>query len=102
MAFNTGIHSRYAPTPTWVAEGLATLFEAPGVRSAQLHANGRPRESVSVAGVPNGRAPPPAGAVAGIVAYDNLFRDDMLTAYAEAWALTFFLVETQPRSMRNI
>ena len=30
-AFNTGIHSRYAPPPLWLAEGLAMLFEAPGV-----------------------------------------------------------------------
>jgi len=30
-AFNTGIHSRFAPPPQWVAEGLGTLFEARGV-----------------------------------------------------------------------
>ena len=31
MAFNTGVHSRFCPPPTWLAEGLAMLFEAPGV-----------------------------------------------------------------------
>ena len=27
-AFNTGEHSRYTPPPLWLAEGLATMFEA--------------------------------------------------------------------------
>ena len=31
MAFNTGVNSRYCPPPKWLAEGLAMLFEAPGV-----------------------------------------------------------------------
>lgn len=31
MAFNTGVHNRFAVPPRWVAEGLATLFEARGV-----------------------------------------------------------------------
>ena len=31
------------------------------------------------------------------MASDKLFRDDVQTAYAEAWALSFYLVETQPR-----
>ena len=30
-AFNTGIHSRLTSPPQWLAEGLATLFEARGV-----------------------------------------------------------------------
>ncbi len=36
-AFNCGIHNRYAPPPVWVAEGLATLFEAPGVYDSYQH-----------------------------------------------------------------
>jgi len=30
-AFNTGVHNRYCLPPTWLVEGLATVFEAPGV-----------------------------------------------------------------------
>ncbi len=37
MAFNTGVHSRYCPPPTWVVEGLATVFEAPGVHDPRAH-----------------------------------------------------------------
>ena len=33
-AFNSGLHNRYCPPPLWLAEGLATMFEAPGVYNA--------------------------------------------------------------------
>ena len=33
-AFNTGLHSRIGVTPKWVVEGLATVFEAPGIRDS--------------------------------------------------------------------
>src|SRR5436190_8860041 len=34
VAFNTGLHSRIGENPRWVVEGLATVFEAPGVRNS--------------------------------------------------------------------
>ncbi len=99
MAFNTGIHNRYAPTPTWVAEGLATLFEAPGVCDSRNHTQAADRvnrlrlRDFQQNVMPRHRPE----LLANIVACDDLFRSDMQTAYAEAWALTFYLVETQPR-----
>ena len=36
-AFNTGVHSRYTPPPVWVAEGLATMFEARGVYNSRQY-----------------------------------------------------------------
>ena len=99
MAFNTGIHSRYAPPPDWVAEGLATHVRgARRVRLAQPHADGRSRESGSAAGFRQVVAPRHRPEVlASIVASDDLFHVNPAAAYAEAWALTFFLVETEPR-----
>ena len=32
VAFNTGVHSRLASHPRWAVEGLATVFEAEGIR----------------------------------------------------------------------
>jgi hypothetical protein len=98
-AFNTGIHSRYSPPPLWVAEGLATLFEAPGVYDSR--ANTRPadrlnRERLQVfKRVIAPRHRPEM--LASIVASDDVFRVNPGAAYAEAWAMTFFLVETEPR-----
>jgi hypothetical protein len=99
MAFNTGIHSRYSPPPDWVAEGLATMFEAPGVHDSSNHPDvadrvnrGRFRDFQLVV-APHHRPE----ILASIVASDDLFRAKPAEAYAEAWALTFYLVETQPR-----
>ena len=37
-AYNVGVHARFAEQPRWVVEGLAMMFEAPGVWSAaSLH-----------------------------------------------------------------
>lgn len=98
-AFNTGIHNRYAPPPLWVAEGLATMFEAPGVYDSRYHTQRSDR-------VNRGRLQQFRQIVAAkhrpevlrsIVASDDLFRTHAAAAYAEAWALSFFLVETRPR-----
>jgi len=99
VAFNTGLHNRHAPPPLWVAEGLATLFEAPGVYDSRHHTQrsdrinrGRFRD-FRQAVAPNHKPE----LLQSIVASDQLFRASPGAAYAEAWALTFFLVETQPR-----
>jgi len=102
-AFNTGVHSRYVPTPVWVAEGLATNFEAPGVYDSRNHPlradrvnRGRFdvfRQSLAPRHKPE--------LLASLIASDQLFRVAPGVAYAEAWALTFYLLETQPRKYAN-
>ena len=98
-AFNTGLHNRYCPPPLWLAEGLATLFEAPGVYDSQHYLRQADR-------INRGRfndfrrhvAPQHRpDTITQIVREDGRFRSDPGPAYAEAWALTFFLVETRPR-----
>jgi hypothetical protein len=98
-AFNTGVHSRYAPPPLWVAEGLAMLFEAPGVYDAHDHPRqadrinrGRLRDFRAV--VKSGHRPE---LLQALVASDRFIRINPGAAYAEAWALTYFLVESEPR-----
>jgi hypothetical protein len=98
-AFNTGIHSRYTFTPRWLGEGLGTLFEAPGVwnsryKTAQSDRINRGRLDRFRQYVSGRR---PAGALASLIATDRLFQYDADGAYAESWALTFYLTETQPR-----
>ena len=97
-AFNTGVHSRYAAPPKWLAEGLAMLFEAPGVNDP--HNNTRPADRVNrgrLRAFRQGVAPRHRPELlAAIVASDDLFRTAPGAAYAESWALSFFLVETLP------
>jgi hypothetical protein len=98
-AHNVGVHNRFAFPPRWVAEGLATMFEARGVwnraydnsQSDRIN-QGRLRDFHAYAAT---RRRP--GALTELIASDDAFRGDMGGAYAEAWALSFYLCETQPR-----
>ena len=98
-AFNTGVHSRYTMPPRWVVEGLGTMFEAPGVWNSRQY---RRREDRINRGqlaafkryVAAGR---PRGLLAQFVSTDRAYDANVEAFYAEAWALSFFLVETRPR-----
>jgi hypothetical protein len=94
-AFNTGIHSRFAMAPVWVAEGLATMFEAPGVYDSRYFTRRNDRinrgrlDQFNELVVP--RHQPEL--LAALVASDRLFRSHPSVAYATAWAFTFYLME---------
>ena len=99
FAFNTGLHSRLGDNPKWLVEGLATVLEAPGVRknaSSRLVASRINSERLRwfrdyVA------ARRPDRSLASFVSGDQLFQSAALDAYSEAWALSFYLLETRPR-----
>ena len=98
-AFNTGIHRRFGDTPKWVSEGLATMFEARGVWDSHSHTRredriNRERFRYFCEHVASKQSP---ALLRRLIDSDLLFSVDQDTAYAEAWALTFFLVETRPR-----
>lgn len=102
-AFNTGLHSRCSPAPRWIVEGLATMFECPAVWDAQPN---RPvRERVNAGQLAAFRdyvqSRRRTGTLMRLVTEDDSFRDDPAAAYSEAWALTFYLAETSPRSLQQ-
>ncbi|WP_197526130.1 DUF1570 domain-containing protein [Botrimarina colliarenosi] len=97
-AYNVGVHTRFAAGPRWVSEGLATMFEARGIHDAQSYDRGDSR-------VNRGRLldfqsdvlpSQPLGSIETFIASDQSFQRLPILAYAEAWALTFFLSETRP------
>jgi hypothetical protein len=98
-AYNVGIHKRFTAMPRWLVEGLATMFEARGVWNAQYDASQSDR-------INRGRLldfhdyaakKRPEGALVELLTTDQTFKRDPTGAYAEAWALSFYLSETQPR-----
>jgi hypothetical protein len=98
-AFNVGIHQRFTAAPRWVVEGLATMFEARGVWDAHADQTqgdriNRMRLTDFHSYVATRRKP---GALAQLLTTDTIFRTDVTAAYAEAWALSFYLCETDPR-----
>lgn len=97
-AFNSGVHNRFGDAPRWVVEGLGTMFEARGVWQSQSHPHLADRiNRAQLAAWRRSSASRPKDALARVVSSDRPFSSDANAAYAEAWALSFFLVETQPR-----
>ena len=97
-AFNCGIHHRFTGPPRWVSEGLGTLFEAPGVwngttyigRDARI--NRRMLETFQREFIETGDALD----LEALISNDKIFQSDPQRGYALAWALSFYLSETQP------
>lgn len=98
-AFNTGLHSRYSRQPKWFVEGLATMFEAPGVwdsrNNPQFHDRlNKNRLSEFLEYAKTQRKP---RSLEQFIATDDAYRSRPSTAYGEGWALVFYLIETRPR-----
>jgi hypothetical protein len=94
MVYTTGLAQRLAPVPVWLNEGIATVFEAPDMRAAggwrglgQINRSRLNRFRTSYR--PNGLEP--------LIRGDEAFRNTAtaIDAYATAWALTWFLLETR-------
>jgi len=94
IAYNCGLHTRYADIPLWMSEGLAVYFETPDLRSKQGWRNiggvnrqrlARFRQYVRVRQTES---------LKRLIEDDDRFRqpETALDAYAEAWALNYFLI----------
>lgn len=96
LSFNLGLQTRYADNPVWFSEGLAMYFETPdldaraGWKTIGKINPGRLDRYRSLS-----RTSPRQ--IRSLIATDDRFRDPQtaIDAYAEAWALHFFLLRTQ-------
>jgi len=99
IAFNCGLHQRLSDCPLWVSEGIAIYFETPDLHSAKgwrsIGAINRPRLAQFYTYLP--RRPPDS--LRTLIEKDERFRNPQtgLDAYAEAWALTYFLLKQRPK-----
>lgn len=97
LAFNTGLHSRVGESPRWVVEGLAMLFEEETRRDGS---GGRLEDRVNrgryVWFMNSRQGRRPARRLEEFLQQDELFTSATLDAYSEAWALSFYLLETRP------
>jgi hypothetical protein len=99
IAFNCGLHTRLSDCPVWFSEGIALYFETPDLRS---------QKGWSGIGAINysrldrfqdyfrHRGP---DSLETLISTDKRFRDTKtgLDAYAESWALTYFLLHQKPK-----
>jgi len=99
IACNSGLQTRFADVPLWVSEGLAEYFETPDLQSAKgwrsigaVNANrlARFREYLEKR---------PSDSLKSLIADDKRIRDtrQSLDAYAEAWALNYYLINHHPK-----
>ena len=99
IAFNCGLHARLSDCPVWFSEGIAVFFETPDLSSARgwrgIGTVNRPR----LARFRRYLVSRPADSLETLIRDDTRFRDTTraLDAYAEAWALTYFLIRQHPK-----
>ncbi|TWU29716.1 DUF1570 domain-containing protein [Bythopirellula polymerisocia] len=97
-ASNVGIHRRFADQPRWLVEGLAMMFEAKALWDPR--ATHTQRDRINYGRLDDFRyflANRPADMLPKLISSDSLFRTSAVAAYAEAWALSFYLCETRPK-----
>jgi hypothetical protein len=103
IAFNCGLQTRYADIPLWVSEGIAVYFETPDLSSSRGWRN--------IGGVNHARlqrfrsflARRPRDSLSTLIVDDARFRDGQraLDAYAEAWALHYFLIRQRSKEYHS-
>lgn len=98
LAFNSGLHARYADIPLWLSEGVATYFETPDLESTKGWNTIGKVNPVQFARFKDYLTRRPAGSLATLLADSSRFRDGETQedAYAESWALTYYLARTKP------
>ncbi|MDO4585271.1 MAG: DUF1570 domain-containing protein [Planctomycetia bacterium] len=99
IAYNRGLCARYGDVPLWFNEGIAMYFEAPDIRSDKgWRAIGKInplRYSTFMDSLSN-YSP---GFLRKMLTDDDVFRRSETSgeAYAQAWALTWFLLKTRQK-----
>ncbi|MEX2118353.1 MAG: DUF1570 domain-containing protein [Pirellulales bacterium] len=99
IAFNCGLQTRYADIPLWVSEGIAVFFETPDLGSSKGWRTVGAVNRVRLAAFRNYLRRRPADSLATLIADDKRLRDARQAndAYAEAWALNYFLLRKRPQ-----
>ncbi|MBL8811445.1 MAG: DUF1570 domain-containing protein [Planctomycetaceae bacterium] len=93
LAFNTGLQVRMADNPVWFSEGLATYFEQVAVKSPQLWTKPglvNARHHAEFVRTANASLSIP---LETLLSSEDTFLDSttVATAYAESWALVYYL-----------
>ena len=99
IAFNSGMHTRMADNPLWVTEGMAMYFETPDLRSRSgwrtIGKPNRVRSNQLKDAIRKKRRS--SELFTSILSEDKPFLDakNAADSYAEAWALTYFVIKTR-------
>ncbi len=99
IAYNSGLQVRLADNPKWVSEGMAMFFEAPDIKN--------PRGWGTIGKINNHQlmqfrqylGQRPSDSLTTLISDDKRFgdKDSVVAAYAESWALTYYLLKAQEK-----
>jgi hypothetical protein len=98
IAFNCGLHQRYSDCPTWFSEGIAMYFETPDLSSSRGWRSIGQINKLRLDQFREYLSRRPPDSLQKLVSDDNRLRDTStaVDAYAEAWAMTYFLLQQRP------
>ncbi len=103
IAFNCGFHERYADIPLWVSEGVAVYFETPDLESSKgwRRIGGVNRERLQQ--FRRYLRTRPADSLTTLIANSKRLRNTQTApdAYAEAWALNYYLLRRRSEEYRD-
>jgi hypothetical protein len=96
LAYNSGLQTRLADNPFWVSEGIAVYFETPDLKSSRGWRNIGAVNRVNLFQFRKSLRTRPPNSLVTLLSDDSRFRDAKAaaTAYAEAWALNYYLIRT--------
>ncbi len=98
LGYNLGLHNRVGRNPRWMVEGLATVFETPGMENQRMGVSIKRANPGWLYGFRKfAKTTRPKYYLEEFLQSDDPFFTDMTNAYAQAWALSFWLIETRPR-----
>ena len=94
LSFNSGMHQRRADVPRWLTEGMAIYFESPDLKNARGWNKIGTVNKLRLRPFHQYLASRPADSLATLITSDNRLMNVRTAdaAYAEAWALNYFLI----------
>ena len=97
LAYNSGLEARFADNPFWVSEGIAIYFETPDLQSTKGWRNIGGVNRVNLFNFRKTLRDRAPDSLTTLLSDDKRFRDPSTAsdAYAEAWALNYFLLRTR-------
>ena len=97
IAFNCGLQTRYSDCPLWVSEGIAVFFETPDLRSRRGWRGVGDPNWVRLERFRDYLRRRPANSLVTLLSDDTRLANTATSedAYAEAWALTYFLINVK-------
>jgi len=99
IAFNSGLHQRLSDCPKWFSEGIAMYCETPDLGKSKGWAGIGVVNRARLAQFWQYQQQRPADSLKTLISSDDRLVDtkQAVDAYAESWALTYYLIHKHPK-----